>query len=293
MELLFVLVSCLSFVWQHANISSSFHTTTMSWLPEPVHEHLEQLLDHSGIQQLLKYLPHDLQAAASTPEGLATAVILSATLGLLLLLALSSGSRKRSSTVVLAGPVNSGKSSLFFQIRDGTQHNGLVASMQENSGVCSLPSGKSCRLVDIPGHHSFRHRLEASLRDAAAVVFVVDAVEISPRRVEAAEMLYEVLNNPSFHKQRLPLLLACNKSDLEEDAHSVDFIRKTLEKQLNELRSSKSVGIGKDAAAHSTVMGPTDKPFSFERLRSKVVLVECSATAGSLADVTVFISSCV
>lgn len=266
---------------------------SMGWLPEPVHDHLQELLQHTELQKALKYLPQDLQEAAQTPEGLAIAICLTIALGLVLLLALTSGRKKRNSNIVIAGPINSGKSTLFFHLKDGSDHNGLVASMQENSGIGSLPSGKKVRMVDIPGHHSFRHRLEASLRDAAAVVFVVDAIEISPRRVEAAEMLYDVLNSPDFYKQRLPLLIACNKADLEEEAHTVEFIRKTLEKQLQDLRSSKSVGIGKDAATQSLVLGPTDKTFSFKGLRSRVVLAECSAKTNQLADVSSFISSCV
>lgn len=265
----------------------------MSWLPQPVHDQLQQLLEHSQMQQALSYLPQDLQAAAQTPERLAVAILLTAALGLLLLLALGSGRKKGGSAVVLAGPVNSGKSTLFFQLRDGSDHNGLVASMQENSGLCSTTSGRKYALVDIPGHHSFRTSLEKALDKAAAVVFVVDAVEMSSRRVEEAEMLYELLTNPSFYKQRLPLLIAANKADMEEEAHTVDWIRKTLEKQLHDLRNSKSVGIGKDAATQSSVLGPADKPFSFQGLRSRVVLAECSAKANQLADVQAFISSCV
>lgn len=266
----------------------------MSWLPEPVEEQLQKLIEHPEVKQLVSYLPHDFQTTAQTPEGLAIAIILSFLLSLVLLWALSATRKKRSNTILLAGPMNSGKSTLFFQLRDGSQHNGLVASMQENSGTCSLPAGKKFRALDIPGHHSSRHRLEASLKDAAGVVFVVDAVEVSPKRMDAAEMLFEVLTNPLFVKQRLPLLIACNKADLEEEAHSVGHIRKTLEKQLDGLRKSKSAGIGKDAAMQVTALGPVDKAFSFDSsLRSKVLLAECSALASQLTDVHKFISSCV
>jgi signal recognition particle receptor subunit beta len=267
----------------------------MVWLPEPVAEQLQELLDHSGTQRALAYLPADLQAAASTPEGAATALLLTLALGLLLLLALGGGRsrRRRSNTVVLAGPVNAGKSSLFFQLTDGSSHNGLVASMQENAGAAALPGGRSCRLLDIPGHHSFRHRLDGAVQEAAAVVFVVDAVEITPHRVEAAEMLYELLSSPAFVRQRTPLLVACNKADLEEEAHSVEFIRKTLDKQLDALRRTKAAGIGKDAAQSVTALGPLDAPFRLAALRSRVVLAECSAKAGQLDAVKSFIGSCV
>ncbi len=51
-------------------------------------------------------------------------------------------------------------------------------------------------------------------------------------QVEAAEELFEVLTHPSIAKRRVPILLACNKMDLETQAHSIDFVRRTLEKQV-------------------------------------------------------------
>jgi signal recognition particle receptor subunit beta len=124
-------------------------------------------------------------------------------------------------------------------------------------------------------------------------VFVVDAAEITPHRTEAADMLYELLTHAAFARRRTPLLVACNKADLEEEAHSVDFIRKTLEKQLQAMRKTKAAGIGKDAASQVTALGPQDAPFSFAGLRSRVVLAECSAKAGQLDAVHDFISSAV
>lgn len=158
------------------------------------------------------------------------------------------------------------------------------------AGVASV-NGRQARLLDIPGHHSFRHKLESSVKDAAGIVFVIDAVEITPHKVEAAEMLYELLTNSSFAKSRTPLLLACNKADLEEEAHSTEFIRKTLERQLDAMRKTKTAGIGKEASA-GVALGAADKPFSFAGLCSKVALVECSAKAGQLDDVRAFIAGC-
>jgi signal recognition particle receptor subunit beta len=159
-----------------------------------------------------------------------------------------------------------------------------------NAGVADV-NGKQARLLDIPGHHSFRHKLESSLKDAACIVFVLDAVEITPHKVEAAEMLYELLTNAALSKQRTPLLLACNKADLEEEAHSTEFIRKTLERQLDAMRKTKTAGIGKEASG-GVALGAADKPFSFQGLRSKVVIVECSAKMGQLDDVKSFIAGC-
>lgn len=272
-------------------------------LPQPLRAALQGLLDAQpdGVKQVVAHLPSDLQRVAQSPEGL-LAILLSLALGALLLLAAAGGRRgKRGSTIVIAGPLNAGKSTLFYQLKDGSTHNGLVASMQENAAAVPVagPKGgpaKTVRLLDMPGHHSFRHRLEAALREAAGVVFLVDAVDITPHRVEAAEALYEVLASPSFSKRRLPLLVAANKADLEEDAHSIEFVQKTLDKQLGAMRKTKAAGIGKDAAGGGGVaaLGDPDKPFALaSSLRSRVVFAECSAKAGSLDDVRAFIHACV
>lgn len=258
-------------------------------LPAALRQQLQLFIEHQpAIQQLIAYLPSDLRQVAQTPEGF-VAIIATVAVGILFLIALLVGRKKRGNTVVLAGPVNAGKTTLFYQLKDGEKP-GVVASMQENSAVCCA-NGKQFRVLDIPGHHSFRNKLESSLKDAACVVFLIDAVEITPHKVEAAEMLYEVLVNPYFQRQRIPILVACNKADLEEEAHSVEFIRKTLDKQLDAMRKTKTAGIGKDAAAQAPALSALDKPFSLQGLRNKVVLAECSALQGQLADITSFITN--
>ena len=54
---------------------------------------------------------------------------------------------------------------------------------------------------------------------------MLDSVEITPHKAEAAEELFEVLTNASVAGRRVPVLIACNKMDLEAQAHSLDFIR--------------------------------------------------------------------
>ena len=52
----------------------------------------------------------------------------------------------------------------------------------------------------------------------------------SPRR-----QLYDLLAHPAVGRRRLPVLLACNKADMGERAHTVDFIRKRLEKEIDQV----------------------------------------------------------
>lgn len=111
--------------------------------------------------------------------------------------------------VVVVGPCNSGKTVLYHQLVNGeAPAEGTVASMQENEGICHVLNDKkrevcSAKVVDIPGHERLRHKLEAHLKEAKAVVFVLDAVDITPHRVEAAEELFEVLTHPQISRRRV------------------------------------------------------------------------------------------
>jgi signal recognition particle receptor subunit beta len=261
---------------------------------QEIQHSIDEVIVASGLDQSL---PSAWQPLLNTPEGLVLLAV-SVLAGLvLLLLILRSGGRKRGSSVVIAGPPNSGKTTLFFQLKDGSVHNGVVASMGDNAATVTLRpargGARTAPLLDVPGHHSMRHRLEAALSDAAAVVFLVDAVEVTPHRTEAADLLYEVLTHAAVRRGRVPVLIACNKVDLDMEAHSVEFIRKTLEKQLDAMRKTRTAAIGKDAGAAAPALGPADKAFAFAGLPNKITLAEASAKAGQLDEVVSFIATSV
>jgi hypothetical protein len=104
-------------------------------IPDALRQQLQLLLEQQPIvKQIIAYLPSDLQRVAGTPEGL-LALLLTAAVGVLVLLALAASSKsKKGSSIVIAGPMNAGKSTLYYQLVDGSQHNGLVASMEQNTG---------------------------------------------------------------------------------------------------------------------------------------------------------------
>jgi signal recognition particle receptor subunit beta len=204
------------------------------------------------------------------------------------------GKGKRGTQVVLAGPCNGGKTTLFLQLRYGSATAPTVASMAENEAACAFTDdrGRSTapvKVVDVPGHHSSKHRLERQLGDALAVVFVVDAVDISPHKVEAAELLYEVLFQSPVAARRAPVLIACNKMDLEDQAHSVEFIRRTLEKQLETMRKTKTARIGQDLAKHGAG-GGAEKIFSFAGLKNRVVFGSISALKADIKELHSFVA---
>lgn len=48
----------------------------------------------------------------------------------------------------------------------------------------------------------------------------------------SCRQLLEVLSEPPIQKHHVPLMLACNKADEGARAHTVDFVRKRLEREM-------------------------------------------------------------
>ncbi|KAG7012804.1 Signal recognition particle receptor subunit beta [Cucurbita argyrosperma subsp. argyrosperma] len=101
---------------------------------------------------------------------------------------------RKSNTIVLSGLSGSGKTVLFYQLRDGSSHQGTVTSMEPNEGTFVLHSEipkkdklKPVHLIDVPGHSRLRAKLDDFLPQAAGVVFVVDALDFLPNCRAASE----------------------------------------------------------------------------------------------------------
>ena len=73
------------------------------------------------------------------------------------------------------------------------------------------------------------------------------------QQVAVAEQLYDVLTHPGVDRRRLPVLLAANKVDCGARAHTVEFIRKRLEKALSEARGTRSALASTDGGQVSSL----------------------------------------
>lgn len=155
---------------------------------------------------------------------------------------------------------------------------------------------RSVQLVDVPGHPRVRHKFEQYMRTVRGVVFVVDADESSflSQRTDTAEQLLDVLTNLHGPKRGLQLCVACNKADHGPKAHTVDFIRKRLEKEIQQLRTTRRT-VGEQA--NVTALGSDSEPFSFELMgkarRWQTRFVSTSAKLGEVEPVIQFIRTCV
>ncbi|GLT86479.1 hypothetical protein SLE2022_046180 [Rubroshorea leprosula] len=212
----------------------------------------------------------------------------------LLLLSIRLLKRTTSNTIVLTGLTGSGKTILFYQLRDGSSHLGAVTSMETNEGTFVLHSESSKKgkmkpvhLFDVPGHSRLRTKLDEVLPQAAGIVFVVDALEFLPNCHLASEYLYDILTNASVVKKNIPVLICCNKTD-KVTAHTKEFIKKQMEKEIDKLRASRSAVSEADIANDFTI-GVPGEAFALSQCNNKVTIAETSGLTGEVAQVEQFI----
>ncbi|OIV94509.1 hypothetical protein TanjilG_25571 [Lupinus angustifolius] len=202
--------------------------------------------------------------------------------------------RAKANTIVLTGLSGSGKTILFYQLRDGSTHQGTVTSMEPNEGTFVLHGEttkkgkiKPVHIVDVPGHSRLRPKLDEYLPQAAGVVFVVDALDFLPNCRAASEYLYDLLTKGSIVKKKIPLLILCNKTD-KVTAHTKEFIRRQLEKEIDKLRTSRSA-ISEADVTNEFTLGVPGEPFSFTQSSNKVTTAEASGLTGEISQLEEFI----
>lgn len=180
-------------------------------------------------------------------------------------------------SVLLVGPCNAGKTSLFLRLvepgRKGSKD--TVTSMQPNTGMAPLgDDGRSCHVIDLPGHPRLESYFYKEVSKAKCIVMVVDSMDFNGSKDEAARHMYRLLTSPVIRGRGIPILVACNKSDGGVKAHSVDFIRKRLEKLIFDMYMSDTGNSGLDSIGneeereHNILTGSGDA-FSFSDLAEK------------------------
>lgn len=89
---------------------------------------------------------------------------------------------------MLIGPCEAGKTVLFSELIFGKQRE-TFTSIAENVGDYSREgSGKSVRIVDIPGHERLRRRFFDQYKSSAkAIVYVLDSVTVQKDVRDVAE----------------------------------------------------------------------------------------------------------
>eukprot|EP01104_Vermistella_antarctica_P004113 TRINITY_DN14627_c0_g1_i1.p1 TRINITY_DN14627_c0_g1~~TRINITY_DN14627_c0_g1_i1.p1 ORF type:complete len:276 (-),score=58.85 TRINITY_DN14627_c0_g1_i1:64-891(-) len=228
--------------------------------------------------------------------GVALQVAILVVAFLALLVSRSLGSSKRNRNLILLGPVGSGKTALYGQLRDG-RYTPTVSSMKTNEQTFAVESvGQPVRVVDFPGHRRLSPQLAQHLKSVGAVVFVVDSIALGER--ETAQQLFSLLTDKQLNRSLPPILVACNKSD-NSLAKSPAVIKKALEDEINELRTSstsvpsqsKLGSNGDDEEEDAIVLGVEGERFEFEDAPMEVTVCKCSARTGDVDEVLDFIGT--
>ncbi|GJN03428.1 hypothetical protein PR202_ga20873 [Eleusine coracana subsp. coracana] len=198
---------------------------------------------------------------------------------ILVLIAASCLKSSKPNTIVLSGLNGSGKTTLFYQLRDGSSHQGTVTSLEENSDTFVLHSEqerkgkvKPVHLVDVPGHARLKTKLDEFLPRAAGVILLY---------------LYDILTKATVVKKRVPVLIFCNKTD-KVTAHSKEFIRKQLEKEINKLRESRNALSSADIS-DEVKLGVPGEAFNFSQCQNKVTVAEGAGLTGNVSAIEEFI----
>ncbi|KAJ2678781.1 hypothetical protein GGH99_005619 [Coemansia sp. RSA 1285] len=212
----------------------------------------------------------NMQSAAISRQGIALAA------GAPAASLLSKRHGSANNAIVITGPAQSGKTSLWYHLRfpaprnrhednnnnsnsnsnnsgsaDANIDDGsktmtsarapslpeTLASMAINTVETDIHEGRAL-LIDIPGHPKFKFDRDSHLALAKGVLFVIDSSTIAQSVRATAEALYEVLANKSVQEKECPVLLLCNKQD-EPSSVSNTRIKAMLEDEINSLRASR------------------------------------------------------
>lgn len=160
--------------------------------------------------------------------------------------------RQRGQLLFLMGQCGAGKTALYYQLKEQTEVK-LVSSLAANRDKMRIKVGDTeeylgpIETVDYPGHLRFRGKQTELMKDARCIIYLVDS-EDKQRLKDVAEHLYEILTSQDVIDLHIPILLACNKSDLSS-ARTEKFIVEEIEREMEQMRVSRGATLeGQDQA---------------------------------------------
>ncbi|ODQ54516.1 P-loop containing nucleoside triphosphate hydrolase protein [Saitoella complicata NRRL Y-17804] len=175
------------------------------------------------------------------------ATIVVAGLAAVLAYLLSFSAASSQPTILLVGPCNGGKTALFTLLQFGKKSPTHTSQHPNTSTSLTLTlADRTARLVDLPGHPKLAHLFEAelALNTPKGLVFVIDSAALArPDAIRAvAEQLYALLVRLQKVKTAVPVLIACNKSDLFT-ALPAPRVKTLLEAEIEKIRKARSAEI--------------------------------------------------
>jgi len=243
---------------------------------------------------ILQTLPvHQLTSDESHKKIIAILIIAIVILSFLLFLSKllsSSGIVSKADTILICGPQNAGKTTLYYQLKQDAFRE-TYASMMENIDTFLIDS-RPFRVVDLAGHISRRHLFSSYVTRLKACVFVVDGSdESSTLSAQTVNFLFDILTDPQMIRRSVPLLICVNKTD--QNCMSVDKFTILMENALNkarDLRSTMAILKAKDGEENMRQLGNSDGDFTFRSSQVPVEVCQISAKEQSIQPLRKFIT---
>jgi len=186
----------------------------------------------------------------------------------------------RANTVLIVGLTDAGTTLMFSRLVTGKAVL-TYASMKENkTHILEIDPGKRIRLIDYPGADRLRgqlmsKRLGKQKKLVRGVIYVVDSITFSKRVRDVAEFLYDVL---FATEGKIPVLVACNKQDDEDNAKSSQAISSALEREIGLINASREAALeATDGDTKKRVLTATGKEFKWTDLPMEVEFHNCFA----------------
>eukprot|EP00468_Gymnochlora_sp_CCMP2014_P007474 CAMPEP_0167761916 /NCGR_PEP_ID=MMETSP0110_2-20121227/12449_1 /TAXON_ID=629695 /ORGANISM="Gymnochlora sp., Strain CCMP2014" /LENGTH=239 /DNA_ID=CAMNT_0007648675 /DNA_START=77 /DNA_END=796 /DNA_ORIENTATION=- len=203
--------------------------------------------------------------------------------------------RSRGSTVFLVGPMNTGKTKLFYKLilEKGKKIPETVTSQSPNEGKFSVASEEKksstqLKIVDLPGHDSQWPSAFQRIGEARAFIFVIDSTDKD--LTNAGQKLFDLMTDPLVKKRKVPFLIACNKSD-STSAMSAEDIEDELTIDLrdrSELKCTIEDTEGNSVLKSLTTPENEDDPFQFALSPCPVKFAQVSVKDDSIDEVIKF-----
>ncbi|EDV24212.1 uncharacterized protein TRIADDRAFT_57475 [Trichoplax adhaerens] len=143
-------------------------------------------------------------------------------------------------------------------------------------------------LIDIPGNDKLRFNyIRNQVSSLKGIVFVVDSLNIQRELRDVSSLLYDILANKVVIKNKVPVLIACNKQD-GTTAKSQKVVIKLLEQEMDKLRITRTAALkdGNDNSEEAVdFIGKKGKDFEFSHVMPvRVTSTECNAKGDNESD---------
>ena len=265
---------------------------------------------HPSIDHVLDSITRTLHLDALIPDStshqrlalLTTTLLLLLTLtALLLRLLLSRTAARRASTVLITGPLTSGKTLLFFQLLQGQPrptHTSIIPN-EATFTPTQAPALAPIHFYDLPAHPSLSPLLSPLLPALRGIVMVVDTPSLIGGRLGVVcGQLCGLLEREELQGRKVPVLVWWNVREGEEGGKEVvggvQEVKRRLEEGVERRRALlQGGGVGAMADLSGEVegrgvrpVGKVGKKFVMEDSVMPITVAEGDALKGKLSAIT-------